>query len=108
MSQAGTATNAYQFAGEQLDSTFGDYYLRQRFYDTSSGRFGRMDTYSGDILEPLSFNKYLYAHSNPVIGTDPSGYFRITEATETLLLLEQLSASSVAVSTTAPSVLQAA
>ena len=74
MSQTGSSDNKYQYAGEQLDATLGDYYLRQRFYDTSSGRFGRMDTFEGDLNIPLSLNKYIYAHSNPVTLTDPSGY----------------------------------
>jgi RHS repeat-associated protein len=73
--QSGTASNKYQYAGEQFDATLGDYYLRQRFYDTSSGRFGRMDTYQGSIGNPSSLHKYLYAHSNPLKYTDPTGYF---------------------------------
>ncbi len=75
MSQSGTATNAYQYAGEQFDGAIGDYYLRQRFYDPSSGRFGRMDTYEGSQNEPLTLHKYSYAHNNSVNGTDPTGLF---------------------------------
>jgi RHS repeat-associated protein len=74
VSQTGTTGNKYQYAGEQLDGTLGDYYLRQRFYDTSSGRFGRMDTYEGSIDEPLSLHKYVYANANPVTMQDASGF----------------------------------
>jgi RHS repeat-associated protein len=74
-SQSGTASNKYQFAGEQFDSALGDYYLRQRFYDTSSGRFGRMDTYHGVLSSPVTLNKYVYGNANPINYTDPSGYF---------------------------------
>jgi RHS repeat-associated protein len=77
ISQSGSAGNKYQFAGEQFDSALGDYYLRQRFYDTSSGRFGRMDTYEGLVEEPLSFHKYIYANINPVVFRDPSGFISI-------------------------------
>jgi RHS repeat-associated protein len=79
-SQSGTTGNKYQYAGEQFDSTLGDYYLRQRFYDTSSGRFGRMDTYEGNPTLPLTINKYTYGDLNPVNRTDPSGYWSIGEA----------------------------
>ena len=73
VSQTGTTSNQYQYAGEQLDAAIGDYYLRQRFYDTSSGRFGRMDDYEGNHTTPLSLNKYTYAHNNPIRYVDPSG-----------------------------------
>ena len=91
VSQSGTATNAYQYAGEQFDGAMGDYYLRQRFYDTSTGRFGRMDTYSGNVMSPLSLNKYIYAGENPVNYTDPSGYFYMSEMLTTLAVATTLS-----------------
>jgi RHS repeat-associated protein len=74
VSQSGTASNKYQYAGEQFDEALGDYYLRQRFYDTNSGRFGRMDTYKGRIKDPLSQHKYIYAYGNAVDRLDPSGF----------------------------------
>jgi RHS repeat-associated protein len=80
VSQSGTATNAYQYAGEQFDGAIGDYYLRQRFYDTSSGRFGRMDIYGGSQQQPLSLNKYVYTQENPINGVDPTGYFTMFDA----------------------------
>jgi RHS repeat-associated protein len=79
VSQTGTTGNKYQYAGEQLDETLGDYYLRQRFYDASSGRFGRMDTYEGQLSSPLTLNKYLYTNGNPVTGTDPTGLFSMVQ-----------------------------
>jgi RHS repeat-associated protein len=90
VSQSGTANNKYQYAGEQFDAAIGDYYLRQRFYDTSSGRFGRMDTYEGKLQEPLTLNKYLYAHSNPINLTDPSGLFTLTEVMATSAIIGAL------------------
>jgi RHS repeat-associated protein len=74
VSQSGTTGNKYQYAGEQLDGTLGDYYLRQRFYDTSSGRFGRRDEFLGEIETPMSLHKYIYADENPITGIDPTGY----------------------------------
>ena len=107
VSQSGTATNAYQYAGEQFDGAIGDYYLRQRFYDPSSGRFGRMDKYEGEILNPLSLNRYLYGNSNPITNTDPSGYFTgsLNEFTTTKIGFDALVVSSTPV-TTVPWVVQ--
>jgi RHS repeat-associated protein len=72
--QSGTASNKYQYAGEQFDSALGDYYLRQRFYDTSSGRFGRMDSYEGIQEDPLTLNRYTYSNNNPITGIDPTRF----------------------------------
>lgn len=49
------------------------HYLRQRYYDTETGRFTRRDTYEGTLEDPMSLHKYLYAHANPVNYIDPSG-----------------------------------
>jgi RHS repeat-associated protein len=75
INQSGSTDNKYQYAGEQFDAVLGDYYLRQRFYDTSSGRFGRMDTYEGSRTQPLTLNKYIYTSGNPINRVDPTGYF---------------------------------
>jgi RHS repeat-associated protein len=77
---AGSTSNSYLFAGEQLDAATGDYYLRQRFYDAGTGRFTRRDTYEGDTFSPITLNKYVYGNGNPVNYTDPSGLFSIGEA----------------------------
>jgi RHS repeat-associated protein len=79
VSQSGTISNKYQYAGEQFDVILGDYYLRQRFYNASSGRFGRMDTWEGKINRPITLSKYIYADANPVSYTDPSGYTTLGE-----------------------------
>lgn len=70
---SGESENSYRFAGEQFDESLGDYYLRDRFYDPSSGRFIRRDTWQGDLTNPISLHKYLYGHGNPANLVDPSG-----------------------------------
>jgi RHS repeat-associated protein len=90
-SQTGNTWNSYQFAGEQFDESLGEYYLRQRYYNTETGRFIGRDAYEGRIHEPLTLNKYLYAHANPVIYTDPSGNFTLLERVGILTILSLLS-----------------
>lgn len=45
----------------------------------STGTFISMDSYQGSIYDPVTLHKYLYANANPVMYTDPSGYFSIAE-----------------------------
>lgn len=75
----GAIANKYLFAGEQFDSGLGDYYLRDRYYESSAGRFTRRDTYEGSIGEPLTLHKYSYANNNPVNFIDPTGFFTVAE-----------------------------
>jgi RHS repeat-associated protein len=105
VSQSGTASNKYQYAGEQFDAALGDYYLRQRFYDTSSGRFGRMDTYEGSQDAPLTLNKYIYTHNNPILGTDPSGYYTLQNQVLVLAMASILIANAVMDSSFSPPIL---
>jgi RHS repeat-associated protein len=77
VSQSGSADNKYQYVGEQFDAALGDYYLRQRFYDMSSGRFGRMDTWKGSRDNPITLHKYIYGNNNPVTFVDPTGFMSV-------------------------------
>ncbi len=75
LKSTGRTSNNYRYCGEQFDSTTGLYYLRARYMDTSTGRFISMDSYQGNTFEPDTLHKYLYANSNPITYSDPSGYF---------------------------------
>jgi RHS repeat-associated protein len=79
ISSTGTTPNDYLYAGEQYDANLGFYYLRARYMNPSGGRFWTMDSYEGDIFEPLSLHKYLYAYTDPANRRDPSGYLSISE-----------------------------
>ena len=79
ISSTGDTENSYLYCGEQLDSTTGLYYLRARYMDPSTGTFISMDTYGGSIFDPVSLHKYLYANANPVMNSDPTGYFTLAE-----------------------------
>ncbi|MBP5433034.1 polymorphic toxin-type HINT domain-containing protein [Ruminococcus sp.] len=75
ISSEGDTPNSYLYCAEALDSTTGLYYLRARYMDPSTGTFTSMDTYQGDIFDPATLHKYLYANSNPVTYNDPTGNF---------------------------------
>ena len=68
----GSAQTSYGFTGKDLDST-GLYYFAARYYDASVGRFISEDSYAGDLLVPLSQNRYIYVGNNPLVLVDPSG-----------------------------------
>jgi len=71
-STSGTNSTSYGFTGEQNDPT-GMVYLRARYYAPGAGRFMSRDTWGGDENIPMSYNKWLYAYSQPVNYFDPSG-----------------------------------
>ena len=52
---------------QQFDPIAGFYYLRARYMDPSIGRFTSMDAYGGNIYDPVSLHKYIYANANPII-----------------------------------------
>jgi RHS repeat-associated protein len=67
----GTITNPFQYAGREFDQETGVYYSRARYLDQSVGRFVSED--------PIHFtggtNFYAYTRNNPVLRTDPFGYY---------------------------------
>jgi RHS repeat-associated protein len=79
LSQTGTTPNPYLYAGERFDADLGLYHLRARYYDTDRGRFMNADPYPGEIDEPASLHKYLYAFADPVNFIDPSGLMAMAE-----------------------------
>ena len=68
-----TASNPYQFHSEYKDQATNLVYLRARWYDSSVGRFTRMDSYEGSQESPSTLNKYVSFNNNPANMTDPLG-----------------------------------
>jgi RHS repeat-associated protein len=78
--RAGTTDNAYLYRGERFDFDIGQYSLRARFYNQTTGRFWNHDTYEGSSSDPMSLHKYLYANASPLNGSDPTGYVTLNDA----------------------------
>jgi len=79
LTRTGSTPNPYLYAGERFDADLGLYHLRARHYDADRGRFMTMDPYPGEIDEPASLHKYLYAFADPVNLIDPSGLAALAE-----------------------------
>jgi len=73
-SNASMAMTKWQFAGDgnyDVGSTWT--YQLSRFRDDF--RFTQMDSYMGQISDPMSLQKYVYDASNPTNAYDPTGHF---------------------------------
>lgn len=79
VSKTGETENAYLYCGEQYDVNTGFYYLRARYMNPDTGTFISMDSYQGSLFDPVSLHKYLYANANPIMNSDPTGYFTLSE-----------------------------
>lgn len=79
LKSTGSTENNYLYVGEQFDSNTGFYYLRARYINPTTGTFISMDSYTGSLFDPVSLHKYLYANANPVMNTDPTGYFTLMD-----------------------------
>jgi RHS repeat-associated protein len=73
INSSGTTPNNYLYSGEEYDPDLHDYYLRARYYVPRTGRFLTIDPYLGNLEDPISLHRYLYAGADPVNRIDPSG-----------------------------------
>jgi RHS repeat-associated protein len=66
----GSLTNYFRFTGREFDTESGLYFLRNRYYDSLSGRFWNEDPlgFAGDDV-----NFYTYVQNSPVSLVDPFG-----------------------------------
>jgi len=74
--QVGWKKNRYTFIGGygiQYDPASEFYYMVNRYYDFTSGRFITKDPVEGNIRLPISLHKYMYVYNNPIIFIDPLG-----------------------------------
>ena len=71
------------YNGEEYIEEVGLQYLRQRHYSPETGTFTSPDTNEGDLTNPLSQNRYIYAENDPVNGNDPGGDKKKAKKTST-------------------------
>ncbi len=73
LSSTGSVTNPWRFASGYFDSSTGLYKYGTRYYNPGFGRWSQQDPLRGQLNDPTSLNRYLYAGDDPVNFTDPSG-----------------------------------
>ena len=78
------------YAGEYFDTDSQHYYNRARWYDPLNGRFNRTDPFFGNLADPQSLHKYLYAHCNPINNIDPGGTMALTVQLNVSMLIGAL------------------
>jgi YD repeat-containing protein len=77
-SNASSAATRWLFGGDGIyDPSSGFTYHLARWRNGSW--FASMDSYAGDIQDPLSLHKYAFANGNPISGRDPSGHVTFTD-----------------------------
>jgi RHS repeat-associated protein len=67
----GTPTNPLQYTAREFDSETMLLFNRARYFDPNAGRFLNQDPirFAGGV------NFYAYTRNNPIVRTDPSGYY---------------------------------
>lgn len=61
------------YTGHLTDNVAGLTYMKARHYDPQIGRFYSQDPFGFKIQNPMLFNRYAYANSNPYKYIDPDG-----------------------------------
>ena len=88
---------SHPYTGEYWDQDSQLLYLRARWYDPKVGRFVSADPFEGKQRNPRSLNRYVYAHSDPVHGKDPSGRFTMMDSSAASSAFAALAATSILV-----------
>jgi RHS repeat-associated protein len=95
VSSTGSTPNVYLYRGEQYDPDLQLYYLRARYFNPLTGRFLSRDPWSGQMFEPQTLHKYMYATGDPVNLQDPRGRQAMVETADLLLVSLPLFAAAV-------------
>ena len=74
------SANRFAFTGHIYDTETGLYNAKARYFDPKLGRFLTQDSYLGQIDEPPSLHRYLYAANNPLVFVDPDGNESVRQA----------------------------
>ncbi len=90
LTQAGSSETPFGFTGYQKDDDTGLYYANARYYNPEEGRFLRNDPLEGNVQDPPSLHRYLYANANPTSFIDPTGKANDTSHYYEALLIGKL------------------
>jgi RHS repeat-associated protein len=74
----------FRFQGQWLETESGLYYMRARDYDAKTGLFLSRDAVDVQEQSVEAFNPYQFAYNNPLIYSDPTGLFSLTEINATI------------------------
>lgn len=75
--QVGGSANSIGYTGQRLDNETGLMALGngERYYSPTLARFIQQDSFTGDVKNPVSLNRYSYVHNNPLTHRDPTGHY---------------------------------
>lgn len=71
--QQHTKASGFTYNAEAYDAATGMLNLRARQYEPAMNRFSQKDILMGQVITPLSLNRYGYCRNNPVMYVDPMG-----------------------------------
>ena len=69
-----SSTTTRGFTGHEMLDEVGLIHMNGRIYDPRLGRFMQADPFIDGASSTQGYNRYSYAHNNPLRYTDPSGY----------------------------------
>jgi RHS repeat-associated protein len=73
-STTGSLSTTVGFQGDYTDPTTAEVWMGARHYRPSTATFTSRDSYGGRLDNPISLNRYTYAHNNPLNNWDPNGH----------------------------------
>ncbi len=67
------------FTGHEMVDAVGLVHMNGRIYDAKLGRFLQADPFVQSPSNSQSYNRYSYVMNNPLVYSDPSGYFSLRD-----------------------------
>ncbi len=71
----GVSSITVGFQGDYTDPASGEVWMGARWYDPTGAQFRSRDTIFGELMTPVSLNRYTYGFASPLVFWDPDGRF---------------------------------